>query len=91
MVQAKFGTPPLTLAAPPQCAQGEMVQAKFGIPAVALRQLEVLSNAVLRATLTVRKGEYGCGWVGGWCTAFLPHRGMVPGWGGVPGSCTQSA
>jgi phosphoenolpyruvate carboxylase len=31
--------------------QGEMVQAKFGVPSVALRQLEIFSNAVLLATL----------------------------------------
>ena len=32
------------------CAQGEMVQAKFGMPAVAGRQMEVFSTAVLLAT-----------------------------------------
>eukprot|EP00898_Chlorokybus_atmophyticus_P008881 jgi/Chlat1/8995/Chrsp94S08282 len=31
--------------------QGEMVQAKFGIPAVGLRQLEIYTTAVVRATL----------------------------------------
>lgn len=31
-------------------AQGEMVQAKFGMPAVAGRQMEVFSTAVLLAT-----------------------------------------
>ena len=31
--------------------QGEMVQAKFGIPATAMRQLEIYTTAVLKATL----------------------------------------
>ena len=31
--------------------QGEMVQNKFGIPAVALRQLEIYTTAVLLATM----------------------------------------
>ncbi|BDA47382.1 probable phosphoenolpyruvate carboxylase [Coccomyxa sp. Obi] len=35
--------------------QGEMVQTKFGIPAVAGRQMEVLSTAVLLATLSPPK------------------------------------
>ncbi|KAI7840424.1 hypothetical protein COHA_005854 [Chlorella ohadii] len=41
--------------------QGEMVQAKFGVPSVAVRQLEVFSNAVLTATLQV--GAAGCCWL----------------------------
>ena len=47
-----------TLPCLPAClrVQGEMVQAKFGIPAVALRQLEVLTAAVLKATLQASRG-----------------------------------
>ena len=37
------------------CHQGEMVQAKFGIPAVAQRQLEIYTTAVLLATRTPPK------------------------------------
>lgn len=64
MVQAKFWAAPLPLRwlssrltlfwfASPSSSQGEMVQAKFGVPSVAVRQLEVFSNAVLTATLQV--------------------------------------
>ena len=36
-------------------SQGEMVQAKFGIPAVAQRQLEIYTTAVLLATVAPPK------------------------------------
>ncbi len=44
------------------CLQGEMVQTKFGIPAVAGRQMEVLSTAVLLATLSPPKPPRKAEW-----------------------------
>ncbi|EIE23489.1 putative phosphoenolpyruvate carboxylase [Coccomyxa subellipsoidea C-169] len=44
------------------CVQGEMVQTKFGIPAVAGRQMEVLSTAVLLATLSPPKPPRKAEW-----------------------------
>ncbi|KAK9905656.1 hypothetical protein WJX75_003995 [Coccomyxa subellipsoidea] len=44
--------------------QGEMVQTKFGIPAVAGRQMEVLSTAVLLATLSPPKPPRKSEWRG---------------------------
>lgn len=42
--------------------QGEMVQAKFGVPSVAVRQLEIFSNAVLLATLQPPKPPKDASW-----------------------------
>ena len=59
--------------------QGEMVQNKFGVPSVALRQLELFTNAVLLATLQVQGGGcmLVCGGAGG------QVRCWWVGWGSV--------
>jgi len=54
-----FGTVESVIQVEARCLswplQGEMVQAKFGIPGVAGRQMEVLSTAVMLATLSPPK------------------------------------
>lgn len=68
--------------------QGEMVQAKFGVPSVAVRQLEVFSNAVLTATLQVGLvGLVGCSVgnfgvrEGSWRSSALPCSPPRCRWG----------